>query len=445
MAFPKNFLWGAATASYQIEGAALEDGRGECIWTRFSHTPGKVVNGDTGDVACDHYRRYPQDVKLMTELGIKAYRFSVSWPRVLPMGHGAINEAGLDFYSRLVDEVLEAGIIPFATLYHWDLPQALQDDGEGWENPSIVERFGDYAALVQRVLGDRVKHWITLNEPWVVSVVGNQYGAHAPGKKDLVATFRVAHHLNLAHGEAIRRLRSQDADATLGITLNYGEQQPATDSPADAAIAKLQDGLQNRWYMDAIFKGEYPADILAFIDQQQIAHGLDLSTVNTANEPIDFLGLNYYSRTRWQDNGSPFGGGVRTEGAQHTAMNWEVYPQGLYNMLMRVTQDYSPKTLYITENGCAYDDPAPAGGIVEDPLRQQYLEQHFEMAERAIADGAPLEGYFVWSLLDNFEWAEGYNKRFGIIHVDYETQVRTFKRSARYYQQKIAETIGEPQ
>ncbi|MFZ4816644.1 MAG: GH1 family beta-glucosidase [Phototrophicaceae bacterium] len=442
MPFPKDFLWGAATASYQIEGAAQEDGRGECIWTRFSHTPGKVVNGDTGDVACNHYRLYPQDVQLMRELGIKAYRFSVSWPRVLPLGHGAVNEAGLDFYSRLVDEILNAGITPFATLYHWDLPQALQDDGDGWENPSIVERFADYAELMHNALGDRIKHWITHNEPWVVAFVGNQLGVHAPGKKDAAANFRVAHHLNLSHGAAIRRLRALDPSAVLGITLNYGEMHPATDSPADAAIAALNDGLQNRWYMDAIFKGEYPADVLAFVETQQIAHGLDLSDISAACEPIDFLGLNYYSRTIWKDNGTPYGTSVRNEGALHTAMNWEVYPQGMYNMLMRVTQDYAPKALYITENGCAYDDPAPVAGIVEDPLRQDYLKQHFDKAEAAMADGAPLKGYFVWSLLDNFEWAEGYNKRFGIIHVDYATQARVWKRSARYYQQKIVETVG---
>lgn len=439
MPFPKDFLWGAATASYQIEGAALQYGRGECIWTRFSHTDGKVVNGDNGDVACDHYHRFMEDIQIMKQIGLKTYRFSVAWSRVLPSGTGEVNEQGLAWYSDLVDALLAAGITPYVTLYHWDLPQALQDDGDGWENPAIIEKFARYTEIVAKRLGDRVKHWITLNEPWVVSFLGNWFGNHAPGKQDLAAAYRVAHHLMLAHGASVKVLRAVVPDAQVGITLDFTHMQPATDNPADIEVASLADGQKNRWFFDAVFKGAYPADILAKV---QALVDVDFSGVETANPPIDFIGINYYTRQLYVADGTLLGKTIPNPDTsiEHTAMGWEVYPQGLYDLLVRITQTYQPKAIYITENGSAFDDPAPQNGVVADPRRAAYLQAHFDAAERAIEAGVPLEGYFVWSLLDNFEWAEGYNKRFGIVHVDYKTLVRTLKESALYYKKKIKET-----
>jgi len=440
MPFPSEFTWGAATASYQIEGAAMDEGRGECIWTRFSHTPGKVINGDTGDVACDHYHQYLEDISLMSQLGLDAYRFSISWPRVLPEGRGERNAAGLDFYNRLVDALLEAGITPYATLYHWDLPQALQDDGDGWENPAIVQAFADYAGLMAETLGDRVKNWITLNEPWVVAFLGNYEGVHAPGKTNLGAAYRVAHHLMLAHGAAVPVIRAASPDAAVGITLDYLDAQPASDSEADVAIAHRNDGFKNRWFLDAVFKGEYPADIVdAVRGVDDALEDIDLDAVKAAAVPIDFLGLNYYTRNVFREDGSLLGAMVPQTDSEHTAMGWEVYPDGMYNMLTRVYADYTPSSLYITENGCAMDDPEPnADGVVEDPRRVAYLEGHFNAAERAIAAGVPLHGYFVWSLMDNFEWAFGYDKRFGIIRVNYKTLERHLKQSALWYRDLIA-------
>ena len=441
MSFPKDFTWGTASSSYQIEGAAQEDGRGECIWTRFSHTPGNVSNNETGDVACDHYHLYQHDVALMKAIGLDAYRFSVSWPRVLPTGAGEQNQAGLDFYSRLVDALLEAGITPYVTLYHWDLPQALQQDGEGWENPAIVEKFADYAALMAETLGDRVHNWITHNEPWVASFVGNWQGRHAPGKQDLSAAYRAAHHILLSHGEAVKRLRGMLPDHhQIGITLDYADMHAASNGDEDTKIAHLNDGFKNRWFLDAVFKGTYPADVVEHVRGVDGAlEDIDLDAVQLAAQPIDFLGLNYYTRNVFEADGSMLGRTVE-RGDEHTAMDWEVYPDGLYNMLTRVYQDYNPKVLYITENGAAFDDPAPENGTVEDPQRQAYLESHFAAAERALTEGVPLRGYFVWSLMDNFEWAEGYDKRFGIIYIDYETHERTLKNSALYYRDKIAAT-----
>jgi beta-glucosidase len=437
MVFPKDFLWGAATASYQIEGSGLVDGRGECIWHRFSHTPGNVVNGDTGDVACDHYHRYPDDIALMKTLGLEAYRFSTSWSRVLPSGAGETNPAGLDFYNRLVDSLLEAGIRPFLTLYHWDLPQALQDRG-GWENPDSVKWFTDYAGLMTHTLGDRVKDWITLNEPWVIAFLGNWLGIHAPGKQDTSATYRVAHHLMLAHGAAVPVIRQAVPDAQVGVTLDLGYFEAATPSEADIQAAYRQDGFKNRWFLDAVLKGQYPADIVAWLGAT--LEGIDLEAVKAAAVPIDFLGINYYTRSLCADHpdGLLHSEFVTPQDSQFTAMGWEIYPDGLRKLLVRVTEEYAPPAIYITENGAAFDDPAPANDVVDDPERVAYLREHFAAVAQAVEQGAPLKGYFVWSLLDNFEWAYGYDKRFGIIHVDYATQKRTFKSSARYYQQVIS-------
>jgi beta-glucosidase len=443
MNFPSDFLWGAATASYQIEGAALEDGRGECIWTRFSHTEGKVKHGHTGDVACDHYHRYAEDVALMQTLGLHAYRFSMAWSRLLPQGTGAINQAGVDFYNRLIDKLLEANITPFITLYHWDLPQALQDRG-GWTSAEMPEWFAAYAALAAEQYGDRVKHWITLNEPWCIAFLGHHLGIHAPGIRDEQAAFRAAHHTHLAHGRAVQVLRERLPNAQVGITLNLAPIQPASDDPRDQEAARVFDGVQNRWFLDPVFKGTYPSDVVAHLTARGALDGLDLAAVSLAAQPLDFLGVNYYTRIliRHAPN-SPQGYEIYLPAdVPITDMNWEIYPQGLRDLLLRVHQEYAPPAIYITENGAAFPEPERVeGDLLEDSARVAYLEQHFNAAAEAIAHGVPLKGYFVWSLLDNFEWAEGYTKRFGIVHVDFATQKRTLKRSALYLKQVIQDGV----
>jgi beta-glucosidase len=431
LTFPDGFLWGAATAAYQIEGAWNEDGRGESIWDRFSHTPGKVHNGDSGDVACDHYHRWRDDIALMRELGLQGYRFSIAWPRILPEGIGAINQSGLDFYDRLVDGLLEAGITPFATLYHWDLPQALQDE-DGWANRAIVGAFEKYADIVSRRLGDRVKHWITHNEPWCTAFLGNYMGIHAPGMREGPA-LAVAHHLLLSHGTAVPVLRANSPGAHVGITLNFSPAYPASDSPDDQAAALRYDGFFNRWFLDPLYGRGYPADIVALYGgmMPQIRSG-DLETIAT---PTDFLGVNYYNRAVIRDDPATLplrAGFVRPDG-EYTAMDWEVYPDALRALLVRLHRDYAPGQLYITENGAAYDDTLTPHGAIHDEARTRYYAGHLAAAHAAIAEGAPLAGYFAWSLMDNFEWAEGYNKRFGLVYLDYTTQRRTPKDSARFY------------
>jgi beta-glucosidase len=439
MTFPKDFVWGTATASYQIEGAAMQEGRGECIWTRFSHTPGKVKHGHTGNIACDHYHRYPEDVALMQSLGVHAYRFSISWARLIPNGTGAVNQAGLDFYSRLIDKLLEAGITPFATLYHWDLPQALEDQG-GWANAAMPDWFADYATLAAKQYGDRVKHWITLNEPWCTAFLGYMFGVHAPGVRDEKAAFRAAHHTHLAHGRAMQVLRAEVPNALAGTTLNVVPHEPATDDPRDVQMAHIADGLQNRWFLDPVFKGCYPSDVAAHLTSRGVLDGIDLDAVSLAAQPADFVGLNYYMR--WlirHDPNNPEN--YLTElpaDAQLTHMGWEVYPQGLRDALLRLHRDYAPPAIYVTENGAAYPEPDQVtGDVLEDPERVAFLKGYLGAAAEAMAQGVPLKGFFVWSLLDNFEWAEGYTKRFGIVHVDFATQKRTLKRSALYLKQII--------
>lgn len=442
MAFPKNFLWGAATASYQIEGAARLDGRGECIWTRFSHTPGKVMNGDTGDVATDHYHRYVEDVAAMKELGLQAYRFSISWPRVIPNGTGATNPAGLDFYDRLVDELMSVGIIPAATLYHWDLPQALQNRG-GWLNREIVGWFTDYSDLMTRRLGDRVKNWITINEPFVAAFVGYAFGAHAPGYTDPRAGLLVAHHLLLSHGAAMQVIRQNVANSVAGITLNLSWVDSATSSEADIQAARRHDGFVNRWFIDPVFKGEYPADMLQLYGSA--LDDIDVTEIKQAAVPQDFLGINYYTRNVIEDD--PDGHYLKTHeikppGAGYTQMGWELCPGSLTQLLVRLHQEYAPKALWITENGAAYSDPDPVNGMVADPERTDYLKTHIAAVEAAIQQGSPVTAYFVWSLLDNFEWAYGYDRRFGIIHVDFKTLKRTMKQSALWYRDFIAKVTA---
>jgi beta-glucosidase len=448
VSFPRPFLWGAATSSYQIEGAAGEDGRGESIWDRFARTPGKVEDGSNGDTACDHYHRYREDVGLMKRLGLEAYRFSVAWPRIQPTGRGRPNPRGLDFYSRLVDELLEAGIVPFATLYHWDLPQPLQDEG-GWPARATAEAFVEYASLVGRALGDRVKDWVTHNEPWCASVLGHQRGLHAPGIQDWGAALAAAHHLLLSHGWAVPALRRESPGARVGITLNLVPAVPASPSPADYDACRHFDGHFNRWFLDPLYGRRYPADMVA--DYVAAGHlppgGLtwclpgDLDAIAA---PCDFLGVNYYMRAVVRSDALPEAENLpRTvqlaPATEATAMGWEVYPEGLFQILTRVHLAYGPPRIYVTENGASYAVGPDASGRVPDEQRVRFLRDHFLAAHRAMDAGVPLGGYFVWSLLDNFEWDRGYSQRFGVVWVDYATQARLPKDSALWYQAVIAE------
>ena len=439
MNFPKDFLWGAATASYQIEGAALEDGRGECIWTRFSHTAGAILNDDTGDVACDHYHRYEEDVTLMKNLRLNAYRFSTSWPRVMPNGIGATNEQGLDFYDRLVDTLLEAEIRPFLTLYHWDLPQALQDKG-GWANRDIVNWFSDYTELMTKRLGDGVKNWITFNEPKVIAFVAHHQGRHAPAMQDMPTALKVGHHLLLSHAAGVPIIRENVADANVGMTMDLHYYESASDKPEDIAAAERLDALYFRWFLDPLIHGHYPDVLAEWLSET--APDIDSAEVQQAAVPIDFIGMNYYMR--WLVEHDEHGDTLQTRkyakvGNEHTTMGWEVYPDGFYRGLMRLTEDYHVPAIYVTENGAAFNDPEPVDDIVHDPRRIAYLETHLDKVSQAIADGAPIKGYFAWSLMDNFEWALGYSQRFGLVHINYETLERTPKQSAYFYRDFIAQ------
>jgi len=458
LTFPPGFLWGAATASYQIEGAAAVDGRTPSIWDTFSHTPGKTKGGDTGDVACDHYHRYREDAALMTDLGLGSYRFSIAWPRVQPGGRGPMNELGLDFYRRLVDELLERDIVPWVTLYHWDLPQELEDAG-GWPERDTAARFADYAVQVHGALGDRVRHWTTFNEPWCSAFLGYASGAHAPGRQHAPDALAAMHHLLLGHGEAVRGIRAADADAQLGITLNLYAISPADPArPGDLDAARRIDGLANRIFLDPVLLGSYPEDVkqdLAGVSDFGFVHDGDLSTISA---PLDMLGVNYYSRHVVAAPGSGPDAGVEAEpywraqtswpgsesvrflkrpGVPVTEMDWEVDAPGLTETLVRLAKEYPAIPLYITENGAAYPDAVGTDGSVDDTDRADYFATHFRACHEAIAAGAPLRGYFAWSLLDNFEWAWGYTKRFGMVRVDYETQQRTVKTSGHRYREVI--------
>ncbi len=439
--WPADFLWGAATASYQIEGAWQEDGKGESIWDRFSHTPGKVANGDTGDVACDHYHRWPQDIALMRELGLAAYRYSIAWSRILPTGRGSVNEAGLDFYERLTDGLLAAGIQPWVTLYHWDLPQALQDTG-GWANRDTAAAFADYAEIVARRLGDRVAGWITHNEPWVVAFIGNLWGEHAPGLRDLPTALRVTHHLLLGHGLAVPRIRAAVPGAPVGITLNLNAAYPASDSPEDQAAAVRSEGISNRLFLDPLLHGHYPADIM--MELGAAAPPVQAGDLDLIRTPLDFLGVNNYFRSVVKD--APESPMLRTEmvkpEGEYTTMGWEVYPDGLRVLLERIHRDYPFPAYYITENGAAFADTVEADGSIQDSRRQAYLASYIAAAGQARAAGVPLKGYFVWSLLDNFEWGHGYKQRFGIVRVDFATQERTIKASGHWYRELLAAQAG---
>ena len=429
-AFPSDFVWGAATAAYQVEGAATEDGRGESIWDRFSATPGNVVNGDTGAIACDTYHRYAEDIRLMRTLGIGAFRLSVAWPRILPEGRGPVNRAGLDFYDRLVDDLLANGLDPYVTLYHWDLPQALEENG-GWPVRDTVDAFTEYTEVVVGRLGDRVRHWITQNEPWVISWLGYGLGVHAPGRTSDSDALAAGHHILLAHGRAAEVLRREAPDSEVGIAVDLVPMYPFSDTEADIEAAHREDGFRNRWFLDPVLGRGYPEDMLERYAEilPPIADG-DLETIAA---PLDFLGINYYTRNVVRAGV----GEVATEGAEHTDMGWEVYPDGLRDLLVRLHAEYELPDLYITENGAAFPD-SRNNGTVRDPRRIAYLGGHLDAVASAIADGVPVRGYFLWSLLDNFEWAFGYSRRFGIVYVDFETLERVPKDSFAWYRDFIA-------
>ena len=457
-AFPEGFRWGTATASYQIEGAVAEDGRTPSIWDIFSHTPGKVAGGDTGDVAADHYHRYREDVALMADLGLTGYRLSASWSRVMPNGHGPVNPLGVDFYSRLVDELLAHGIEPLITLYHWDLPAELQDDG-GWTNRATAERFAEYTAALTRALGDRVTSWVTVNEPWCAAFLGYGSGVHAPGITDEAASLSAAHHLNLAHGLAAQAIRAEVGPAaTVGIALNLNAVRPRTQSPADLDAARRIDAVSNRIFLDPLFVGAYPLDLLADTEQVTDWSFVQAGDLDSVKGSLDVLGINYYKPAvvAGYDGDGPredfdgHGSGVGTpwpacSGVQfprvagpYTSMGWDVDATGLAELVGRVHRDYPPIPILVTENGAAYDDVVDQDGSVHDPERQEYLCGHLVALHGAIAAGVDVRGYYLWSLLDNFEWSYGYAKTFGIVHVDFSTQKRTLKDSAVWYRGVVA-------
>ena len=445
--FPDHFLWGSATSAYQVEGSPLADGAGPSIWHRFVRTPNLVANGDTGDVACDHYRRYAEDVALMRTLGMNAYRFSVAWSRILPQGRGAVNPAGLDFYERLVDALLEQGIEPLVTLYHWDLPAALDDRG-GWLNPDVAQWFADYAAVVFRRLDDRVSMWSTINEPWVVTDGGYLHGALAPGHRNRFEAPIATHHLLRAHGTAVQAYRAVGTHR-IGIVVNLEPKYPASDEAADRAAVTRADAYMNRQYLDPVFFGRYPDELREIFGEAWPEWTAD--DMALVKQPIDFVGVNYYTRsvTRSDPQAWPLrASAVRQPRATYTETGWEVFPQGLTDTLIGVKERYGNPPVYVTENGAAFFDPPVADGDrVPDPLRVSYLRAHIAAVHAAVEAGADVRGYFAWSLLDNFEWSLGYAKRFGIVHVDFETQKRTLKDSALFYARVIAskgQVLSEP-
>ena len=426
--FPRDFVWGVATSAFQIEGAAAVDGKGPSIWDHFCRVPGAIADHSNGDVACDHYQRWEADLDLIGGLGVNAYRFSISWPRVRPGGSGAWNAVGLDFYERLIDGLLARGLMPYLTLNHWDLPEELQANG-GWADRDTAHRFVEYALGMDARFGDRVTAITTHNEPWVMAVLGHESGIFAPGVKNRATAMQAAHHLMLSHGLALRALREQGCRSKLGIVLNLSPVQPATDSAADRAKTHLEDGRLLRWYMDPLFKAAYPQDVLDFLgpDAPHVEPG-DLDAIAA---PMDFLGINYYSRSVVSASGH---WDVHSGGREVTDMGWEVYPEGLTELLVRLQRDYPVPPLYVTENGGAFKDQL-VDGRINDERRTDYIARHIAAVGDAMRHGVRMEGYMVWSLLDNFEWASGYEKRFGIVHVDYETQRRTLKDSALWYRE----------
>lgn len=432
--FPEKFVWGAATAAYQIEGAWQEYGRGESIWDRFSHTPGRVLNGDTGDIACDHYHRFSDDIAILKSLNLHAYRFSIAWSRILPNGTGLVNSKGLDFYDRLADALLESDIVPYATLYHWDLPQALQDQG-GWGNRNIIGQFADYASIVAKRLGDRVSHWMTFNEPWVVAFMGHRSGEHAPGLCDEKLALQVSHHLLVAHGVAVDALRANVGQSKIGIVLNLSPVEALRNTVDESEKAEVGWQVDSAWFLDPLFRGHYPATVLQkYGDLAPEIWPGDLAQISRR---LDFLGVNYYFRTIVDGNG-------QVPGSEYTDMGWEAHAPALERLLLRLDAEYDLPPIFITENGAAFHDEMDVDGCIHDSRRMHYLYTHLDAVFCAIQQGVNVRGYFVWSLLDNFEWAYGYSKRFGIVYVDYTTQQRTPKDSANWYAQTATKNALAP-
>ncbi|MCB9145360.1 MAG: beta-glucosidase [Anaerolineales bacterium] len=428
--FPHNFLWGAASAAYQVEGAWNKDGKGESIWDRFSHTPGKINDGNTADIACDHYHRYEEDIALMRQLGLKAYRFSTAWSRVLPNGRGRINPKGLDFYDRLVDRLCAANIEPLLTLYHWDLPQALQDEG-GWENRNTVHAFADYTALMVKRLGDRVNYWTTFNEPSVITFIGFLTGEHAPGFKDQRMAYQVAHHLLVAHGLGMQTIRAIKPDVNAGIVLNLWMAEPASNSAEDLVAANKFWDENETLFLDPLFKGYYPPAVYDMLGENmpKIQDG-DMALIS---QKMDYVGVNYYSRNVLTTKGRV----EKIAGSEYTEMGWEVCAPALRRMLVKINSEYNLPPIIITENGVAFKDEVSADGKVHDPRRIDYLKQHFIQTRLAMLDGVDVRGYMVWSLMDNFEWGHGFSKRFGLTYTDYTTQKRIVKDSGEWYAEII--------
>jgi beta-glucosidase len=435
--FPDGFLWGAATSAYQIEGSPLADGAGPSIWQRFAHTPGMMANGDTGDIACDHYNRMESDVALMKKIGLKAYRFSIAWARVMPQGKGAVNQKGLDFYARLVDTLISNGIEPLATLYHWDLPAALDDRG-GWLNPDIASWFADYATVMYKRLDGGVKKWATLNEPWVVTDGGYLHGVLAPGHRSKFEAPIATHHLLRSHGAAVKAYRAVGKNE-IGIVVNLEPKYPASPSADDAAAVDRADAYMNRQYLDPVFLGQYPDELKEVFGEawpQWPQEDFDL-----IKQPVDYIGVNYYTRsvTKHNEHNYPLKVSPVRQQATYTETGWEVFPQGLTDTLTWIRDRYKNPPVYITENGSAfYDPPVAENGAIDDPLRLSYQKKHLRAVSDAIAQGCDIRGYMAWSFMDNLEWSLGFSKRFGIVHVDFATQVRTIKASGHHYSKVIA-------
>lgn len=441
--FPENFVWGVTTASYQTEGGVKEDGRGETIWDRFSHIPGRILHNDNGDTACDTYHRIEEDVELLKELGVKAYRFSVAWARVFPNGYGTVCEKGLEYYEKLIDMLLDAGIEPYVTLYHWDLPQKLQDEG-GWTNRKTAEYFLQYSRVLFERFRGKVRHWITLNEPWVVSFMGHYTGEMAPGIRDFSAALLTAHIQLLAHGMAVKVFREMEIPGEIGITLNLCPKEALTELGEDKKAAVRHDGYGNRWFLDSLFRGEYPADMWEWYKQcHVILPEVKKGDMECISAPVDFLGFNYYNIDYTVEDKSVWPLEFRTGfsgGNPMTHYQMPVIPEGLYKVLVRLYKEYNLKKIYITENGASYQEYPDRNGEIHDELRIDYLHRHIEKAAEAMEEGVPLAGYFVWSFLDNFEWATGYENQFGLVYVDRKTQKRIKKKSFQWYRNTIAES-----
>lgn len=436
--FPKDFIWGTATAAYQIEGAWQEDGKGESIWDRFSHIPDRIYGSDTGDIACDHYHRYEEDIKLLKQLGIASYRFSIAWTRIFPEGRGEPNKKGMDFYKRLVSLLKENGITPAVTLYHWDLPQKLQDAG-GWANRETADHFENYARYVFKELGDQVPVWITLNEPWVSAFVGYSDGRHAPGITDFSTGMLAAHNLMLAHGKAVKAYREMGLKGEIGVTLNLNPVYPASEDEKDKAAAGRYLDYLNGWFLEPILKGRYPDGLVRWLEGKVVMPELKAGDMELISTPLDFLGVNnYYSSFIRHDDGIwPLSLASADIGRDKTDIGWEVYPEGIHDLLIYLKKEYGRMKILITENGSAYRDIVNREGRVEDDNRLDYLYKYISQVHRAIQEGVDVAGYYLWSFMDNFEWAWGFSKRFGIVYVDYATQKRIIKKSGSWYSQVI--------